>query len=278
MMQFLIPILTLTGLGLLFGLVLTLASKKFAVSYDPRIKQVMDKLPGTNCGACGMAGCSRFAEAVVKEKVTLENCKVCSEEAAAEIAKILGIKLSLKEKKVATLRCHGGKKAKDKFIYQGIKDCQAAAQLLGGSKFCSYACLGFDTCLRVCPFGAIKMTPEGLPVIDSQLCTGCGKCVEACPRNLLVLIPRKAKVYPVREDAASSSFSNGVYVGCSSHHPPKEVVRVCEVGCIACKKCEEVCPVEAIKVVENLAVIDYDKCTSCGKCVEVCPRKIIKEL
>ncbi|MBN2097651.1 MAG: 4Fe-4S binding protein, partial [Candidatus Omnitrophica bacterium] len=97
------------------------------------------------------------------------------------------------------------------------------------------------------------------PVIDAELCTGCGKCVQACPRNLMVLIPVKGEVY----------------VGCSSHAAAKEVISVCAVGCIACKKCEQACPEEAIKVVENLAVIDYDKCTACGKCIEVCPRKII---
>ncbi len=261
-MQFLAPILTLTGLGLFFGLVIAFASKKFAVAEDLRIKEVLERLPGANCGACGMAGCARFAEAIIKTEASIDNCKACSEEQASEIAKILGLKLSLREKEIAHLRCHGGKFAKDKFIYQGLEDCQAAAQLLQGQKSCSYACLGFGTCEKACPFGAIKMSPEGLPIIDSTLCTGCGKCVEACPRDLLVLLPAKSKVY----------------VGCSSHYPAKVVARVCSVGCIACKKCVEACPVEAVKIVENLAVIDYDKCTSCGKCIEVCPRKIIKEL
>jgi len=262
MIEFLAPILTLTGLGLLFALVLTFASKKFALVQDARIREVMEKLPGANCGACGMAGCARFAEALAKREATLDNCKVCSEEVASEIAGILGLELSLSEKKVVSLRCHGGKKAGDKFIYQGLKDCQAAAQVLGGHKLCSYACLGFSNCQRACPFGAIRMSPEGLPIIDIDLCTGCGKCIQVCPRDLLVLIPRKGKVY----------------VGCSSHEPAKVVASVCAVGCIACKKCEQACPVEAIKVVENLAVIDYDKCTSCGECIKACPRKIIKEL
>ena len=261
MTQFLAPILTLTGLGLFFALVLTFASKKFAVVQDARIREVMERLPGANCGACGMAGCVRFAEALAKGEAALDNCKVCSEEAASDIAAILGLEFSLSEKKVVSLRCHGGKKAGDKFIYQGLKDCQAAAQLLAGHKLCSYACLGFSNCQRACPFGAIRMSAEGLPVIDIELCTGCGKCVQVCPRDLLVLIPRKGKVC----------------VGCSSQEPAKVVASVCAVGCIACKKCEQACAVEAIKVVENLAVIDYDKCTSCGECIKACPRKIIKE-
>lgn len=259
MNTFLAPILTLTGLGLFFSLVLTLASKKFAVSEDPRIKEILQRLPGANCGACGMAGCAGFAEALASGETAVGNCRLCSAEVASEIAHMLGTEFSVTEKKVAGLRCYGGRGAGDKFIYQGLKDCQAAAQLLGGYKLCAFACLGFGDCQRACPFGAIRMSAEGLPVIDRELCTACGECVEACPRNLMVLMPIKDKVW----------------VGCSSNDPAKIVARACEVGCIACKKCEQVCPVGAIKVVENLAVIDYDKCTSCGECVEACPRKII---
>lgn len=259
MNQFLAPILTLTGLGLFFGLVLTFASKKFAVTQDPRIQKILANLPGANCGACGKAGCAVFSESLVRGELPLETCKICSEDQANQIAKILGVKVSLKEKQIVTLRCHGGKKAKDRFIYDGLKNCQAAAQVLGGHKLCGYACLGFGDCEKACPFGAIKMNEEGLPIIDSALCTGCGQCVAACPRDLMVLIPAKAKVY----------------VGCSSHDAAKTVARACAVGCIACKKCEQVCPENAIKIVDNLAVIDYDKCTSCGECIKACPRKII---
>ncbi len=259
MNQFLAPILTLTGLGLFFGLVLTLASKKFAVRQDPRIQKILENLPGANCGACGKAGCAGFGESLIRGELPLQACKICSEEQAAEIAKILGVEAPLKEKEVVSLRCHGGKKAKDRFIYEGPASCRAAAQVLGGYKLCDYACLGFGDCLRACPFGAIKMSPEGLPIINSELCTSCGQCLASCPRNLLVLIPAKAKVY----------------VGCTSHDPAKTVAQACAVGCIACKKCEQACPVDAIKVIDNLAVIDYDKCTSCGECIKACPRKII---
>ena len=49
----------------------------------------------------------------------------------------------------------------------------------------------------------------------------------------------------------------------------------CEKGCIGCGKCERNCPSQAIKLINNLAVIDYDKCVKCGNCAEVCPRKCI---
>ncbi len=259
MKEFLAPVLTLTGLGLFFALVLAWAAQKFAVIQDLRVQKVLDQLPGANCGACGKAGCAAFAEDLARGQVDLSNCKACSAEDARKIGEILGVKVSLAVKQVITLRCQGGKNAADKYIYQGVGDCQAAINVLGGPKSCNYACVGFADCVRACPFGALNMGEDGLPIINHQLCTGCGKCVAACPRNLMAL-------------AAENSL---VYVGCSSMDPAKVVIKVCKAGCIACRKCEKECPFEAIEVIDNLAVIDYDKCTSCGKCIKVCPKKII---
>ncbi len=45
--------------------------------------------------------------------------------------------------------------------------------------------------------------------------------------------------------------------------------------CIGCELCESVCPNNAIKMVNNKAVIDVDKCNNCGECVKVCPTKSI---
>lgn len=39
--------------------------------------------------------------------------------------------------------------------------------------------------------------------------------------------------------------------------------------CIGCGKCEDVCPVEAIKVIEGKAQVG-DECIDCGQCVDVC--------
>lgn len=270
MIQYLPPIITLTVLGLFFGIVIAFASKKFAVIQDPKIQEILGKLPNANCGACGLAGCANFAEVLVKGDTALSNCRACSEEQAAGIAAILGVPHSSADKQVAALRCHGGSKAKNKFEYQGIADCQAAAQLMGGYKLCGYACLGLGNCARVCPFNAIRMdTGTGLPVIDAAFCAGCGRCARACPRKLLVLIPRQFPKSKIRE--------RRIYVGCGSLDAAKTVVNVCAVGCIACKKCAEACPVAAIKAADNLAVIDYAKCIVCGKCAQVCPRGIIKK-
>ena len=54
--------------------------------------------------------------------------------------------------------------------------------------------------------------------------------------------------------------------------------KACKNACIGCKKCELNCSEGAIKVVDNLSVIDYSKCSACGKCAEVCPTHCIKLL
>lgn len=47
--------------------------------------------------------------------------------------------------------------------------------------------------------------------------------------------------------------------------------------CIGCKACEESCPPELIKVINNIAVIDdYSTCVRCYCCQEVCPNNAIK--
>ena len=271
-MEILIPILTLGFLGLVFGVGLAIASKRFVVQVDPRLEKIHGLLPGSNCGACGGAGCFGFAEALLSGKKSPEACKVSEDKVKEQIAKLLGKKIEKKIKTVATLHCNGGTRVKDRFLYQGIEDCVAANLVLGGQKECVFGCLGFGTCAKICPFDAIKMSCEGLPVVDKNKCKACNKCVEVCPKKIFSLVPVE---HPVTKDTTQSAFCNGVYVACSSRDSGKDTKAVCPVGCTACKLCEKACKFDAIHVVDNLAVIDYQKCTSCAECVKVCPMKTI---
>jgi len=259
-MSMLTAILILSGLGVIFGIGLAFAARKFCVKADPRLEKVYARLPGINCGACGKPGCMGFAEALMKGECLVEGCVVSSLDAKKEIADVLGVVVKEHVKQVAVLHCHGGSgHVKDKYQYNGIRDCIAANLVMAGPKECVYGCIGFGTCARACPFGAISMSAEDLPVVDESKCTACNKCVVTCPKKLFSLVPI-TKAYAVR---------------CKSLDKGKEVLNVCSVGCIACAMCQKECPTGAIKVVDNLAVIDYHICDNRGACFRVCPRSSI---
>lgn len=254
-------ILSLGGLGLLFGLLLGVAARKFAVEKDPKAIKIAEVLPGANCGACGFPGCSGLAAAIAKGEAPVNACKVGGAAVAAKVAEIMGVEeTDARERQVAHLLCRGGRGvAVQRAKYEGLHDCRSAAAFGSGGKACTFGCVGLGNCVRACPFGALSMGPDGLPVVDEEKCTGCGICVKTCPKGVLTLVPEHAKVF----------------VACSSTAPGREVRQVCKVGCIACRICEKTCEFDAIHVVDNLARIDYAKCTNCGRCAEKCPQKII---
>lgn len=251
--------LVLGGLGLAFGLGLAYLSKRFYVKRDSKIDEVSKLLPGINCGSCGYAGCDAFAEAIVEEDADISLCAPGSSN-HEKIAKVIGKEISSTDKKIAIFKCHGNKKtAKDKYDYKGVKSCSAASQVAGGPKLCSYGCIGLGDCVNICPVNAITLDKNNLPVVNEDLCIACGKCVKECPKNLFQLLSQK----------------NTVYVKCNSKDVGKKVTQSCTVGCIACRLCEKSCKFDAIHVIDNLAVIDYEKCKNCGLCATACPRHII---
>lgn len=257
----LIPVVALGGMGILFGGVLAYASHKFAVEVDPRVEQLRAVLPGANCGGCGFPGCDGLADAIVEGRAEVDGCPVSSSEVKNQMAEIMGKTAVESEKMVARVICTGGTdKCSQKFEYSGIKDCKAASMIKGGNKECDFGCLGYGTCVSVCPFGGIKITENQIAEVDFDRCTGCGKCVDACPKSVIALVP----------------FVNRVHVNCSNKETVKKTLnKRCKVGCIMCKQCAKVCEYEAIIFEDNVAKIDYSKCQECMLCVEKCPTKAI---
>lgn len=259
-------VVSLAAMGLVFGVVLGVASKKFAVEVDPRVEAIQSFLPGANCGSCGFPGCAGYAEAVVTKGAPLNACTAGGPEVQKKIAEIMGSDAgTVEERKVAQLICNGThNNAKVIYRYEGIPDCSFAATQFKGQKACNYGCLGLGSCERACPFGAIKIGPEGLPEVDYNLCTGCGVCVKTCPQHTLIL----------------AGVSKLVHVRCNNKDKGKDARSACAVACIKCKICEKNCPSDAIHVVAgsegSVAVIDYDKCTNCGICAAKCPTKAIE--
>ncbi|MGE5557111.1 MAG: RnfABCDGE type electron transport complex subunit B [Bacillota bacterium] len=256
----LVPTVLLGALGAVFGLGLAVASRQFAVKTDPRLDEIMAALPGANCGACGFPGCSGYAEAIMIKNAGTNLCPVGKSPVAEIIARIMGKEAVAIDSKLACVFCRGGREeTSDNFIYKGIGDCRAANLVNGGPKACEYGCLGRGSCAAACPFGAIVMNDNRLPVVDRKKCTGCGKCVGVCPRGIIALVKP----------------SEQVFVYCHSHAKGTEVRKVCKAGCIACGICVKNCPEKAIEMHDNLAYIDHQKCTGCGVCVGKCPAKTI---
>jgi formate dehydrogenase beta subunit len=109
-------------------------------------------------------------------------------EVAEAIAEIMGVKIEAKEPDIARPGCYFGVQDADtKYDYIGLDDCRAVAILGGGMKVCTIGCLGLGTCAKACPFNAIVMGAEGLPVVIEDKCTGCGTCERVCPKHIINL-------------------------------------------------------------------------------------------
>ena len=249
----------LGSMGLVVGVVLLAAASKFKVQVDPIVENVIEVLPGANCGACGSAGCPDFAEKVVQGDVPVSGCPFGGQEVAQSIGQILGKSVDETEKKIPYVVCNGGIHCRTRFDYVGIEDCRAVKMLSDGQKDCEYGCLGQGSCVRACPFGAIEIGDDNLPHIVKHLCKSCGLCIDACPNNVL----------------AFAGISEAVHVRCKSNDKGKRVKEICEFGCIGCRICVKNCPVDAITIDGFLARIDQAKCTRCGICAEKCPQKSI---
>lgn len=183
-----IAALTLGGLGLIAAVGLGVAAKVFYVEVDPTVEKVEEALPGANCGGCGQAGCAAAAVAIAQGRMPPNGCVASSSEVHSQIASILGVEVRETEPMVARVGCRYPREISDrKFEYAGAADCRAAFLIAGGPKQCRVGCLGFGSCARACPFGALSIGPNGLPVVDEAACTGCGTCVKTCPAGIMKL-------------------------------------------------------------------------------------------
>ncbi|MCX7910581.1 MAG: RnfABCDGE type electron transport complex subunit B [Endomicrobia bacterium] len=245
--------------SVIIAILLGFAAKKFKVEEDPKKEYILSVLPGANCGACGYAGCEQYAEAIVKDNVEITLCRPGGDEVSKKIASILGKEVKDVQRLVAVVLCAGGKRAKDEFVYNGIKRCDISNRFFEGEKACKYGCLGLGDCVEVCPFGAIFVNEHNVAEVDVLKCTGCGLCVKVCPKKLIRLVPCNYKVH----------------ILCNSRDKGVKVKQICSVGCIGCGICVKACPVSDIYLENNLAIMKYNKCNNCGICKAKCPTKSI---
>ena len=235
--------LVLGGVGLFFGFLIAMANKKFHVWEDPRIDEVEELLPSTNCGACGMPGCRAFAEAVVAGEEQPSSCTVMGPDDREDVAHYLGVDAGEANKRVARLLCAGGSnEAVQNSDYSGFSTCKAAASVAGGGKGCAWGCLGLADCEISCLLDAIYMNDDNLPVVITELCTACNDCVEACPKDLFELMPIEQKLI----------------VQCKNLLKGDAAEDLCSVACNTCNRCVVDSEPGVIEMIDNLAVINYE--------------------
>lgn len=265
----LIAVIALAVLGFVLALLLFVVSKRFAVKEDPRIGQVLEVLPGANCGGCGFPGCGGMAAACVKaaDAGSLEglNCPVGGTECMQQVAGILGMEVAAAAPKLAIVRCNGTcEKRPHVLSYDGVMSCRVANSTCMGETLCSYGCLGCGDCVAACQFDALHMNPEtGLPEVDAEKCTACGACQKACPRGIM----------EVRN--VSGATKDAFVVTCMNMDKGADAMKICASSCIACKKCQNACGSDAVHVGNNVAYINPEACVLCGACYEACPRGAI---
>ncbi|MCL2036169.1 MAG: RnfABCDGE type electron transport complex subunit B [Oscillospiraceae bacterium] len=264
-MDYLTPILFFAGIGVAAGVILTVAAKLFAVEGNVIVKKLTEQLPGTNCGACGFANCSKYAEAIAAEKVAPNQCKPGGVAVAEKIGEVLGKSVNAAEPETAFVFCNGkppnspdSSAIDEKYRYNGGQSCRACELYYNGKNSCRFGCTGLGDCVAICPENAISLV-NSIAVVDSRRCTACGLCIKACPKNIIRV----------------QSTGQRVNVACSSKDFGAKVKSVCVTGCIGCKICIKKCPQSAIQMRDNLAEINAELCDNCGICASSCPMKSI---
>ncbi len=251
------------AVGLLVGLFLGVSDLFLKVETNELEVKVRECLPSNNCGGCGYASCDALAKEMALGNAPVNACVVGGQPVADSIASILGKEAAKSVRRVAHVRCSGScDVALRKADYVGVNDCRYAALSPSASgKGCAFGCMGFGSCVSACSFGGISIV-DGLARIDTDKCRGCGECAAACPKGIIEIVEYKSRVL----------------VNCVSTDKLKEVKNVCGAGCIGCGVCSKICPQKAIKMENNLPVVDPSLCTGCGVCAQKCPTKVLLPL
>ena len=128
-----------------------------------------------------------------------------------------------------------------------------------------------------------RILPPGVTAAALAACTGCGKCVDACPTRIIRMIAeRPALDFSVAEctfcGQCAELCPEPVFIGRPTHFP-----HVANIGesCLAknrtdCQACRDACPTEAIRFRPRvggpfLPELSEEACTGCGACLSVCP-------
>ena len=71
-----------------------------------------------------------------------------------------------------------------------------------------------ETCIENCPTSALAIGDENIPVVNLDLCIGCGVCATGCPDEAIDLVERQEiKIPPVDQKALAEAVKNAQQAG-----------------------------------------------------------------
>lgn len=163
MTEIMIPIGIVSSMGLIAGVILSLATIIFHKPADEKEEALREALPGINCGACGFSGCDGYAKAMAQGEAGATNCTPGGTVTRQALSEILGVEVRDIEKIAAFVRCNGTcEYTNNKMDYTGAPTCSGANQIFGGPQACRFGCMGFGDCEAVCEYDALHVE-DGSP-------------------------------------------------------------------------------------------------------------------
>lgn len=159
-------ILSISALGLLFGLGLGWAARRLRVDSDPVVDRIDALLPQTQCGQCNYPGCRPYAEAIAAGEAPINQCPPGGEAGIHALADLLGVE-------PLPLNPENGEE-----------------QLPTVAIIDEAACIGCTLCIQACPVDAIVGAPKLMHTVIAEACTGCDLCLPPCPVDCIEMVVR----------------------------------------------------------------------------------------
>jgi len=154
----------MTGIALIAGLLLSIASRQLPANTDSLVEKVNGLLPQTQCSQCGYPGCRPYASAIVNDGENISLCPPGGQDTLDQLGALLGRStMPLAESNPSTMR-------------------QSVAVIE------EQLCIGCTYCRNACPVDAIVGAQQFMHTVIASECTGCELCLAPCPVDCISLV------------------------------------------------------------------------------------------